>query len=465
MPSTLRTTALLTALHFMVDALCACCVFMTSPLLGTLGAAVCFVLYNVLAFMTQPFVGLWIDSRNAGPRAFVGAAVLLLGGTLCTIVGLMLSGATNHVLMAAGLFLGVVLIGMGNSLFHVAGGRVVARSTQNDLRHLGVFVSSGAVGLVVGAKLGSVFGLTAIAAALLLLLWALLATEEPRTVAASAAPSAVVSAPSVVPQAHVPVASAARGVYSVPTASVSAVPLLLSLLLVVFVRSWFGKVVPASVEGFAPFAVVVSLLAFAGKAGGGFVARRFGVERTLMVLLIVAAGCFLLTAYSWLWWLAMVLLINGTMALTLHLANRLLPGREGLAFGLLAGVLFPGYLLGMFCASSALAYALLFPLVATVGIELLVLLCLRERRWTVLAASVVMNIMTNVPLNLAASRMPALQTSLPAQLVAEAVVVAAETLLFRIVTDRWSTAAKYALLCNVVSYLCGVAFSVALRMF
>lgn len=458
MPSTICTTALLTALHFTVDALCACCMFMMTPLLGTVGAAVCFVLYNVLAFMTQPFVGLWIDSRSVGPKPFAVATVLLLGGALSTIVGLMLSGATNHVLMTVGLFLGVVLIGMGNSLFHVAGGRIVARSTQNDLRHLGVFVSSGAVGLVVGAKLGSMLGLTAVAAVLVLLLWALLAAAKPRgvvasegAVAASAEPTAVVSAYSAAP--------------SVPTASGSAVPLLLCLLLVVFVRSWLGKVVPPSVEGFAPFAVVVALLAFAGKAGGGFVARRFGVERTLMVLLLAAAGCFLLTAYSWLWWLAMVLLINGTMALTLHLANRLLPGREGLAFGLLAGVLFPGYLLGMFCASSALAYALLFPLVATIGIELLVLLFVRERRWTVLAASVVMNIMTNVPLNLAASRMPALQTYLPAQLAAEAIVVVAETLLFRIVTGRWSTAAKYALLCNVVSYLCGVAFSAALSLF
>lgn len=451
MPSTIHTTALLTALHFTVDALCACCVFMMSPLLGTVGAAVCFVLYNVLAFMTQPFVGLWLDSRGAGPKSFVAAVVLLLGGALCTIVGLMPSGAAHHILMVVGLFLGVVLIGMGNSLFHVAGGRVVTLRSGNDLRHLGVFVSSGAVGLVVGAKLGSMVGLTAIAAMLVLLLWALLATEGPRAVVAPCAPSVGAEGHSV--------ASA------VPASSGSTVPLILSLLLVVFMRSWFGKVVPPSVEGFAPFAVVVALLAFAGKAGGGFVARRMGVERTLIVLLLTAAGCFLLTAYSWLWWMAMVLLINGTMALTLHLANRLLPGREGLAFGLLAGVLFPGYLLGMFCATSAWAYALLFPLVATIGIELLVLLVLRERRWTVLAASVVMNVMTNVPLNLAASRQSALQTSLPAQLAAEAVVVAVETVLFRIATGRWSTAAKYALLCNAVSYLCGACFCAVFNLF
>lgn len=449
MPRTIHTTALLTALHFTVDALCACCVFMMSPLLGTVGAAVCFVLYNVLAFMTQPLVGLWIDSRSAGLKPFVVAAALLISGALSTIVCLVSSEAAHHTLMTVGLFLGVVLIGMGNSLFHVVGGRVVARSTQNDLRHLGVFVSSGAVGLVVGAKLGSVLGLTVIAAVLVLLLWILLATEKPRAVMAATAPSAA--------------SEGAVVASSLPTASGSAAPLLLCLLLIVFVRSWLGKVVPASVEGFAPFGVVVALLAFAGKAGGGFVARRFGVERTMMMLLLSAAGCFLLTAYSWLWWLAMVLLINGTMAQTLHLANRFLPGREGLAFGLLAAVLFPGYLLGMFCATTDLAYTLLFPLVATIGIELLVLLFVRERRWTVLAASVVMNIMTNVPLNFAATRYTALYTSLPAQLAAEAIVIVVEMLLFRVVTGRWSTAAKYAFVCNAMSYAVGLLFCLVCR--
>lgn len=37
--------------------------------------------------------------------------------------------------------------------------------------------------------------------------------------------------------------------------------------------------------------------------------------------------------------------MNTTMPVTLYLANDVLPGREGLAFGLLAAALIPGYLL------------------------------------------------------------------------------------------------------------------------
>ena len=46
--------------------------------------------------------------------------------------------------------------------------------------------------------------------------------------------------------------------------------------------------------------------------------------------------------------LAGIFLMNTTMPVTLYLANDVLPGREGLAFGLLAAALIPGYLLAVY---------------------------------------------------------------------------------------------------------------------
>ena len=43
-----------------------------------------------------------------------------------------------------------VLLGMGNSLFHVWGGKQEAVTTGNDMRALGTFVSTGAFGLALG---------------------------------------------------------------------------------------------------------------------------------------------------------------------------------------------------------------------------------------------------------------------------------------------------------------------------
>lgn len=92
------------------------------------------------------------------------------------------------------------------------------------------------------------------------------------------------------------------------------------------------------------------------------------------------------------------------------------------------------------------------PLVATIVIELLVLLYLGERRKRVLWASVAMNIATNVPLNFVALL---LGSSLTTVIVGELVVIVVEALCYEWVLRRWSQAWMYSLLCNAVSFLTG----------
>jgi hypothetical protein len=58
--------------------------------------------------------------------------------------------------------------------------------------------------------------------------------------------------------------------------------------------------------------------------------------------------CFVFGDYNDVVLLAGVFLMNCTMPVTLYLANVLLPRREGLAFGLLAAALIPGYLLAVY---------------------------------------------------------------------------------------------------------------------
>ena len=43
-----------------------------------------------------------------------------------------------------------ILLGIGNSFFHTWGGKQVAMKTHNDIRALGVIVSTGAFGLAIG---------------------------------------------------------------------------------------------------------------------------------------------------------------------------------------------------------------------------------------------------------------------------------------------------------------------------
>ena len=95
---------------------------------------------------------------------------------------------------------------------------------------------------------------------------------------------------------------------------------------------------------------------------------------------------------------------------------------------------------------------LLWPLVATIVIELGVLLFLGERRRKVLYGSVVMNVLTNVPLNLYAVHVSDGWSTL---IVGEALVVLAEALCFRWLVGEWRQSWIYSLLCNAISFLAG----------
>lgn len=98
---------------------------------------------------------------------------------------------------------------------------------------------------------------------------------------------------------------------------------------------------------------------------------------------------------------------------------------------------------------------LLWPLAATIVIELLVLRYLGERQRHVLWASVGMNILTNVPLNLAALYVADIWTVL---VVGELLVVIVEACCYWWLLKDWQQAAIYSLFCNAISFLVGELF-------
>lgn len=95
---------------------------------------------------------------------------------------------------------------------------------------------------------------------------------------------------------------------------------------------------------------------------------------------------------------------------------------------------------------------LLWPLVATIVIEWGVLLFLGEQRRRVLYGSVVMNVLTNVPLNLYAV---CVSDGWGTLIVGEALVVLTEALCYRLLVGEWRQAWIYSLLCNAISFLIG----------
>jgi hypothetical protein len=96
---------------------------------------------------------------------------------------------------------------------------------------------------------------------------------------------------------------------------------------------------------------------------------------------------------------------------------------------------------------------LLIPLILTIVFETLVLLALREYRAKVLLACVVMNILTNVPLNYYVQNVCPGMSSI---IFGEQLVFAVEAVCYRFVTGNWRTALIYSALCNAVSFSMGV---------
>ena len=98
---------------------------------------------------------------------------------------------------------------------------------------------------------------------------------------------------------------------------------------------------------------------------------------------------------------------------------------------------------------------LVIPLLATIVIELGVLLFLRERRRRVLWGSAGLNILTNVPLNLYAVYVGA---GLAMAGVGEMLVMLVEALGYWWLMRDLHRAVAYSFLCNVISFLLGEWF-------
>ena len=98
---------------------------------------------------------------------------------------------------------------------------------------------------------------------------------------------------------------------------------------------------------------------------------------------------------------------------------------------------------------------LLEPLILTILIELGVLyLLLGEKRKKVLWASVIVNCLTNVPLNYVLQSNNWFGTK--EILIGELLVLIVETLWYFIFVKKWSQAFVYAFLCNAISFLIGL---------
>ena len=311
----IRITEVTTMLHFLVDGLCVCSLYMMVPFFHSAQIMVYIFVYNVLAFMSQPLTGIMVDMLERKDKMLCASVV----GLLLAVCAVAVLPYTEGKLLQSVGFVVSVLLGMGNSLFHVWGGKRIVMQVGNEIRHLGVYVSTGALGLSVGLLFHSWLLVCILLSCICLLLVVCFFSPE------------------------FPVSSISRKIDSVSfTSEMGFVAWLLIILIMLFVsfRSFFGNVMSSMVAMDDVMVLVVGVVSMLGKMAGGWMAHRWGIVRIMLLLSLLVVACF------WMHYgLLGMFVINCTMPITLFWANALLKGREAIAFGLLAFALVPGYYL------------------------------------------------------------------------------------------------------------------------
>ena len=293
------------AAHLLVDAVCASAVVSAAAA----DLLTVFILYNTFAFSTQCVLGLLTD-RYGHCRILAPAACFWVA--LCGALPLQATWIA-------------VMIGLGNSLFHVSAGSTVMEISDGRAAPLGFFVAPGALGVFAG----KVFPWFRTVFCILLTLTALWLLAEYRLERKQ---------PVSVPDEEE------------PTREYLGMALL--LLLAVMTRAIGGSVAVISRQLMTWQNALLIFTVFAGKSLGGIISDRIGIRKMTGISLPIAAILILITGRSFTAGTVGQFLLNLSMPVTLFLIYRCLPKAPGFSFGLAASALWPGTLIGNYISVS-----------------------------------------------------------------------------------------------------------------
>ena len=286
-------TSMRSVMHFLVDGICVCCLYLVAERCRVGVLLWAFMTYNVMAFLTQPLTGHLAD-RTKDSRWMPLAAV----GLLCmgaAIVAVATALGVVAAWMSPLVFLAAATLGAGNSLFHVWGGKATAVATGNDIRQLGVFVATGAMGLVVGVAFASWLLLAAFIIGL-----AMLAV----TVTSGATEAAGATGTT----------GTAGTTEALSLSPVWVVGAMLVVIVVVVLRSLIGQTFAGG--DLKSLTLLVGLTAMLGKMAGGWMSHYMGLVPASAVMVLAVAVCLLWPGSSIVMMVAGLFAVNCTMPVT-----------------------------------------------------------------------------------------------------------------------------------------------------
>lgn len=286
-----------TSAHFAVDAICAATIFHNVQVISIESLVIFTVIYNFLAFATQPIAGYFIDQTSDKKEIILLSFLMLACGFLIPF---------NRLTQ-------IVFVGIANCLFHVAAGADVLQEANDKMWPLGVFVSSGAVGLALGMAFPDNTIIRSILMCLLMFIFVAVSLLK-----------------------RLPAPKLQTKQTPVPYM------ILFGILFCISIRSFMGFVRSAPFEGIAYLPLILSVFVFTGKFIGGFLCDWLSIKKVVLIFVPLSAFCYFIGDNHFILWGMGQLLVNISMPITLYLVYKLMPNRPAFGFGLAASFLVPG---------------------------------------------------------------------------------------------------------------------------
>jgi len=297
--------------HFVVDFACVSSMLCAvSRVLGDSGqgsmevVALSILLYDIVAFTLQLPIGIALDQLDKNSYAALLSYASVGAGVVLSLVPIALLE-----------WPAILLLAIGNALFHSAGGLSVLNISQKHAGPSGIFIATGAIGVFLGTQ-SAQMGRLQIAFSLLVLLFL----------------CALITL--VVQKVNKKYWNVHNVSFDIPRLSSNTLLAIALLSLVVALRSYAGMVMAFPWKNEMLLLVLSILGVFAGKAFGGVVADRIGFRTTAIFSLIVAATLFVPSWEIPVMGLLGVFFFNFTMSITLASLANILPNAKGTAFGL-----------------------------------------------------------------------------------------------------------------------------------
>jgi FSR family fosmidomycin resistance protein-like MFS transporter len=253
--------------HLIVDAASLSCYF---TLLNFYGVdywtkLIIFLSYGIIAFAMQSPIGLLSDYFNRP--------------VLISVIGCLLVAASPFFVSAP--IFALLVVGVGNSFFHVGGGIITLSLSQGRAAMSGFFIAPGTIGVVIGISLGKTSIDASLLFAVILLTLSIIMLTTGRTLWR--------------------ITNTTNAVCSDSKRTKIVVPLILIAIVLIFLtiimRSLLSTVSNSSDNVDAILLYAISAAIFVGKMCGGVLADYFGWRYFLTISLCLSAFLFYVSTY------------------------------------------------------------------------------------------------------------------------------------------------------------------------